>query len=168
MGSLCTTRIKIQKTFSVVPMLLWIRQTLSFVLIIYRINHDLISPPGRILFVIRIIQQQRWKIIRSVSVCTRTTGLLLIMQKFVYSTSTSQHGGKPLAIIKLDKNGRASWKANFKNINGTIKRLVYVLRVYGNHGKFDETTPLPLWVVDKLHPDNIKHQLTLRCSRKKK
>ncbi len=75
---------------------------------------------------------------------------------------------KPLAIIKLDKNGRASWKANFKNINGTIKRLVYVLRVYGNHGKFDETTPLPLWVVDKLHPDNNKTPANTALQQKKK
>ena len=57
---------------------------------------------------------------------------------------------EPLAIVALGKNNRASWKAEFAAVEGAVKRLVYVLRVYDNKGIYDETTALPLWVVDEL------------------
>lgn len=57
---------------------------------------------------------------------------------------------EPLAIIPVSENNRAVWKAEFKNVGATTKRLVYLLRVYDAEGNFDETIPLPLWVVNEL------------------
>ena len=57
---------------------------------------------------------------------------------------------EPLAIISLDENNRASWNAEFEGVGAEVKRLVYVLRVYGKGGEYDETTALPLWVVNEL------------------
>ncbi len=57
---------------------------------------------------------------------------------------------EPLAVIALDENNRASWNADFDNVGASVKRLVYVLRVYGKEGDYDETFALPLWVVNEL------------------
>jgi flagellar motor protein MotB len=61
---------------------------------------------------------------------------------------------EPLAIIPLDVNDdTASWNAEFENLGATTKRLVYILRVYDEEGDYDETIPLPLWVVNELDED---------------
>ena len=61
---------------------------------------------------------------------------------------------EPLAIIPLDVNDdTASWNAEFENLGATTKRLVYILRVYDDEGDYDETIPLPLWVVNELDDD---------------
>ncbi|MCP4472069.1 MAG: OmpA family protein [Gammaproteobacteria bacterium] len=57
---------------------------------------------------------------------------------------------EPLAVLPVDQNNRASWKAEYENVDGAVRRLVYLLRVYDDQGKYDETTALPLWVVDEL------------------
>ena len=57
---------------------------------------------------------------------------------------------EPLAVIALDENYRASWQAEFTEVGGSVKRLVYLLRVYNEDGDYDETISLPLWVVDEL------------------
>ena len=57
---------------------------------------------------------------------------------------------EPLAVIPLDDNNRASWAADYSEVEGAVRRLVYVLRVYDDEGRYDETTALPLWVVNEL------------------
>jgi len=57
---------------------------------------------------------------------------------------------EPLAVIPLDENNRATWHAEFDEVGGSVKRLVYLLRVYDKEGDYDETVSLPLWVVDEL------------------
>jgi len=57
---------------------------------------------------------------------------------------------EPLAVIPFDANNRASWSAEFADVGGSVKRLVYLLRVYDSEGNYDETISLPLWVVDEL------------------
>ncbi len=68
----------------------------------------------------------------------------------------------PVAIVPLDKDGRGSWQANYKKIDGSVKRLVYVLRVYGKNKQFDETVPLPLWVVNKLENSSTTQTASVR------
>ena len=57
---------------------------------------------------------------------------------------------EPLAIVPLNENNYATWSAEYENMGAEVKRLVYVLRVYDGNGDFDETIPLPLWVVNEL------------------
>ena len=57
---------------------------------------------------------------------------------------------EPLTTVPLGKDNRASWKAEFDEVEGAVRRLVYVLRVYDDKGNYDETTALPLWVVNEL------------------
>jgi flagellar motor protein MotB len=57
---------------------------------------------------------------------------------------------EPLAIIPLDDNNRGSWNAEFDDIGASVKRLVYLVRVYDTEGDYDETISLPLWVVNEL------------------
>jgi len=59
----------------------------------------------------------------------------------------------PLAIVPLLSNDEASWSANFDDPGASVKRLLYVLRVYDEEGDFDETIPLPLWIVNELIED---------------
>ena len=57
---------------------------------------------------------------------------------------------EPLAIIPLDDDNRGSWNAEFDDIGASVKRLVYLVRVYDAAGDYDETISLPLWVVNEL------------------
>jgi len=57
---------------------------------------------------------------------------------------------EPMAVIPLDENNRSTWKAEFDEVGGAVKRLHYVLRVYDEEDDFDETIGLPLWIVDEL------------------
>jgi len=61
--------------------------------------------------------------------------------------------GTPIAVIPMDKDGRASWQPTFPEYKATGRELKYVLRVYDARGRFDETKPLPIWIVDRLSPD---------------
>lgn len=56
----------------------------------------------------------------------------------------------PLAIVDIVKNGETEWQADFTDVPAPARELKYVLRVYDSAGRFDETTPLPLWVVDSI------------------
>ncbi len=70
--------------------------------------------------------------------------------------------GTPLAVVDGIKDGNAEWQADFASIAAPGRELKYVLRVYDRDGKFDETTPLPLWVVDSVEPgagDDADHEL---------
>lgn len=54
----------------------------------------------------------------------------------------------PLAVIEVDKDGYAEWQAGFDEYEAPGRELKYVLRVYDTGGRFDETKPQPIWVVD--------------------
>ncbi len=61
--------------------------------------------------------------------------------------------GTPIAVVPVDKGGRASWQPTFPGYMAPGRELKYVLRVYDAKGRFDETKPLPIWIVDRLSPD---------------
>lgn len=54
----------------------------------------------------------------------------------------------PLAIVALDANGDAEWQPSIEDIPASGRELQYLLRVYDEQGKFDETSPRPLWLVN--------------------
>ncbi len=56
----------------------------------------------------------------------------------------------PLAVVPLDSDGMAQWQAAFETYSAPGRQLQYLLRVYDRSGRFDETRPQPLWVVDQL------------------
>ena len=61
---------------------------------------------------------------------------------------------EPLAIVPIGDNNQAEWSAQFDEVDGVVKRLSYLLRVYDSNGDFDETITLPLWVVNELNALN--------------
>jgi hypothetical protein len=65
---------------------------------------------------------------------------------------------EPLAVIPVDANGHAEWLAEFESFDAPLKKLKYLLRVYDSKGNFDETSGLPLWVVDRLEPVEQQQQ----------
>jgi len=54
----------------------------------------------------------------------------------------------PLAAVTLDANGEAEWQPAVADIPSAGRELQYVLRVYDDKGRFDETSPRPLWLVN--------------------
>ncbi|GAB3098814.1 hypothetical protein GCM10027159_20820 [Lysobacter terrae] len=54
----------------------------------------------------------------------------------------------PLAAVVLDANGEAEWQPSVTDIPSAGRELQYVLRVYDEQGRFDETSPRPLWLVN--------------------
>ncbi|TNF38217.1 MAG: flagellar motor protein MotB, partial [Gammaproteobacteria bacterium] len=69
------------------------------------------------------------------------------LRLFEDDTSTRD---EPLAVIELDANHEAEWLAEFEDFEAPLQKLKYVLRVYDGKGNYDETRPLPLWIVEKL------------------
>jgi len=64
---------------------------------------------------------------------------------------------KPIAVIEVNKDGRAEWQPTFPAYKAPGRELKYVLRVYDAGNIFDETKPLPVWIVDK-QPADIQDQ----------
>ncbi|MCW9012188.1 MAG: OmpA family protein [Gammaproteobacteria bacterium] len=60
----------------------------------------------------------------------------------------------PLAIVAVDKSWHAEWLAEFEKVEQPVRKLKYLVRVYDDVGNYDETSALPLWVVDKLDEKN--------------
>ncbi|HEY5973202.1 MAG TPA: OmpA family protein, partial [Geobacteraceae bacterium] len=58
----------------------------------------------------------------------------------------------PLAVIPMDAEGLAEWRADFPSVSTPVRELKYLVRVYDDGGNFDETTPQPLWVIDQVDP----------------
>ena len=58
-----------------------------------------------------------------------------------------------LAVVPLDAQGNAQWLATLENFEGPTKKLKYLLRIYDSKDNYDETTTLPLWLVDDLKVD---------------
>tara|TARA_R110000787_G_scaffold280905_1_gene391913 strand:+ start:24926 stop:28570 length:3645 start_codon:yes stop_codon:yes gene_type:complete len=51
----------------------------------------------------------------------------------------------PMAVLPVDANGAASWLVS----NDTVEHLYFVYRVYGSKGRFDETKPQELTILEK-------------------
>ena len=47
-----------------------------------------------------------------------------------------------------ETNGEAEWQPGIEGIPAAGRELQYVLRAYDEQGKFDETSPRPLWLVN--------------------
>jgi len=56
----------------------------------------------------------------------------------------------PLAVVPLDADGLAEWRAEFETYAAPGRKLQYLVRVVDRKGRFDETRPQPLWVVDRI------------------
>jgi len=65
--------------------------------------------------------------------------------------------GTPLAVIPVNKDGRTHWRPTFPDYKAPGLELKYILRVYDAKGRFDETKPLPLWIVDRQSPELQGH-----------
>lgn len=58
----------------------------------------------------------------------------------------------PLAAVELDVNGMGTWQANFESFSAPLRKLKYLVRVFDQKGRFDETELQPLWIVDQIDP----------------
>ncbi|WKD48540.1 OmpA family protein [Microbulbifer spongiae] len=56
----------------------------------------------------------------------------------------------PVAVVPLDSNGRGAWQAEFSAFQAPLKKLHYLLRVYDQQGRYDETDAQTLWLVDTI------------------
>ncbi len=65
----------------------------------------------------------------------------------------------PLAVIEVNKDGRAEWQPTFPEYKAPGRELKYVLRVYDAENHFDETKPLPIWIVDKQSAEIQDHDV---------
>lgn len=72
----------------------------------------------------------------------------------IFETAQSERD-VPLATIDVGKNGYAEWQADFDEYRAPGRELKYVLRVYDREGRFDETRPQPIWIVDAVGSDVI-------------
>jgi flagellar motor protein MotB len=55
-----------------------------------------------------------------------------------------------LVVIPLDIHGNAEWLASYENFEGPTKKLKYLMRVYDSKDNYDETSALPLWLLDNV------------------
>jgi flagellar motor protein MotB len=65
--------------------------------------------------------------------------------------------GMPIAVIEVGKDGRAEWQPSFPEYKAPGIELKYVLRVYDTDDHYDETRPLPIWIVDQQSSDVQDH-----------
>ena len=63
---------------------------------------------------------------------------------------------RSVAVIPMNGEGMAEWRANFASFSAPGRKLKYLVRVYDANGNFDETTPQPLWVIDQIDPSVAK------------
>lgn len=73
----------------------------------------------------------------------------------IFNEASSVHD-KPLAVIPMNGEGMAEWRANFPSVSTPVRELKYLARVYDANGNFDETTTQPLWVIDQIDPSVAK------------
>ena len=64
----------------------------------------------------------------------------------------------PIAVIPADADGMAQWQPEFETFSATVRKLQYLVRVYDDMGRYDETHPQPLWVVDHIDPSIARAQ----------
>jgi len=58
----------------------------------------------------------------------------------------------PLALIRMTDEGQAQWRPDFPDYTAPGRSLKYLVRVYDKKGRFDETIPQPLWLIDRIDP----------------
>jgi flagellar motor protein MotB len=58
----------------------------------------------------------------------------------------------PVAVVPIDTDGMAQWQSEFEPFSAPVHKLQYLVRVYDAEGRYDETRPQPLWVVDRIDP----------------
>jgi flagellar motor protein MotB len=58
----------------------------------------------------------------------------------------------PLAVVEMDADGTAQWQPEFESFSAPVRKLKYLVRVVDGKGLFDETSPQPLWVKDRIEP----------------
>jgi len=58
----------------------------------------------------------------------------------------------PIAVVEMDADGTARWQPAVESFSAPVHRLKFLARVYDKQGRFDETSPQSLWVVDKIDP----------------
>jgi flagellar motor protein MotB len=54
---------------------------------------------------------------------------------------------EPRNIVEVGPGGVARWQPTVQSFAGPVRELQYVLRAYDAEGRFDETTPQPIWLV---------------------
>jgi flagellar motor protein MotB len=54
---------------------------------------------------------------------------------------------QPLAVLEIGADDEAAWQPPAESFAGPRRELQYVLRAYDAEGRFDETAPLPLWMI---------------------
>lgn len=74
-------------------------------------------------------------------------------------TSEQSTRDTPLAVIPMDKDGRAKWQFGLQNYTAPRMELKYLLRVYNKGGLFDETKAQTAWVVDQLENETSTQDL---------
>ena len=55
--------------------------------------------------------------------------------------------GTPRAVVQIDGDGFAEWIPDLPDVPATGRELKYVLRAYGDGGKFDDTSARSLWIL---------------------
>ncbi|MGB5584969.1 MAG: OmpA family protein [Gammaproteobacteria bacterium] len=60
---------------------------------------------------------------------------------------------EPIAVVEVGDDNLAIWAADFEEFTAPVIELKYLLRVYDSDGNFDETRPLPIWLVDELNDE---------------
>lgn len=73
----------------------------------------------------------------------------------VFDEAQSVRDNAPLAVIPMNAEGMAEWRAGFESFSAPARELKYLVRVYDANGNFDETTPQPLWVIDQIDPSVV-------------
>jgi flagellar motor protein MotB len=53
----------------------------------------------------------------------------------------------PLDVVEVNPDGLAEWQPSTTSFVAPVRELKYVLRAYDGSGRFDETSPQPLWLV---------------------
>lgn len=61
----------------------------------------------------------------------------------------------PLAVVPVNADGDAEWRAEFDEYRAPGRTLKYVLRVYDKAGNFDETAEQNLWLLDKVSAETL-------------
>lgn len=85
---------------------------------------------------------------------TNYAGLIARAEIRLFAGEQSERA-TPLAVVEVDKNGYAEWKAEFEDSPAPGRELKYLLRVYDAEGRFDETRAQPLWVVEAAEADAV-------------
>jgi flagellar motor protein MotB len=63
---------------------------------------------------------------------------------------------EPRAVVEVGPDGLAEWQPTGKRFAAPKHELVFVLRAYGEDGRFDETAPQSLWMIYGNPPEPVR------------